>query len=403
MSESIALDSSRSSTLITLPAGTAYNGESCFDALQEDEEAVPDWSLCVHPQGWVYFFNPLLKVVTDQDIRKPSVFELTKENCLQYPLDELSDGMEVHLHLQSLIGNGNTSVFGLAVNHVHCVASYDLQEVKSNNAYSLTPKRLNRCRRLYWNYLWNHPAHVPSPSRAIEDASEALTWFYTDNLISGAKSTVPFSKTECDELARIVRELTASSNDRSVSKTVFLSWLLREVCSFRDAEDWGQYTQKDLNALRQRRTNPPQSIHLPPPVVLFLLNFIINVLFFGIPHTYRAHVKATSEYRGRLANVQQQWAKYIERLVREYSHFLLVATVLLSATVGFLAVPNIPEGAQVAGTISALASSPSGGTKQIPPQQILSPICIMFSVDILGFMDMQFFSVFLQLSWFGQS
>jgi len=38
----------------------------------------------------------------------------------------------------------------------------------------------------------------------------------------------------------------------------------------------------------------------------------------------------TSEYRGRLANVQQNWEKYIERLVREYSHFLLIVSLPLS-------------------------------------------------------------------------
>lgn len=38
------------------------------------------------------------------------------------------------------------------------------------------------------------------------------------------------------------------------------------------------------------------------------------------PHLF----KNTSEYRGRLANVQQKWENYIERLVREYSDFLLI-------------------------------------------------------------------------------
>lgn len=61
------------------------------------------------------------------------------------------------------------------------------------------------------------------PARALEDVSDALTWFYvkkipylvilhlifrqTDNLVSGSRSTVPFSKAECEELSRIVAEL----------------------------------------------------------------------------------------------------------------------------------------------------------------------------------------------------
>ena len=87
---------------------------------------------------------------------------------------------------------------------------------------------VNRYRRLYWNYLWNHPAHVPLPSRAIEEASDTLMWFYvshvlvsltivftlaqTDNLVSGMKSVVPFSKNECNELSSILREFSGEAS-----------------------------------------------------------------------------------------------------------------------------------------------------------------------------------------------
>ncbi|KAF8165201.1 hypothetical protein B0H34DRAFT_688250 [Crassisporium funariophilum] len=311
--------SSRSSTL--LPGF----GEGCFKVSQDG--LTPGWTLCVHPQGWIYYFNPALKVVTDQDLRQQDRMERTEYNCSQYPLSHLSEGMEVHLHMQTHMGfSGTNTTFNLVINHAYCVASYDIEEIKEDNICYLSPSRLNRCRRQYWNYLWNHPVHVPTPGRALEDTTDALTWFYTDNLISGARSTVPFSKSECEELSRVVRDFTLQSNEKSVSRTVFLAWFLREVCSFRDAESYGMYTQKELLAFRQRRLNPQNISQQPSPFVLASLNFIINALFFGIPHTYRAHVKITSEYRGRLASVQQNWEKYIERLVREYSHFLLIVS-----------------------------------------------------------------------------
>jgi len=71
---------------------------------------------------------------------------------------------------------------------------------------------------------------------------------------------------------------------------------------------------------------------------------------------YLSHVRKSSEYRGRLANVQQNWEHYIERLVREYAHFLLISTVLLSATVGLLSVSDILQPAKTAAIVSALAS-----------------------------------------------
>ena len=44
----------------------------------------------------------------------------------------------------------------------------------------------------------------------------------------------------------------------------------------------------------------------------------------------------TSEYRGRLSNVQKNWESYIERLVREYSHFLLIVSKLLTVRKTFI-------------------------------------------------------------------
>ena len=82
-------------------------------------------------------------------------------------------------------------------------------------------------------------------------------------------------------------------NDKSISKTIFLAWLLREVCSFRDAECWGQYTQRESQDIQKKRQRLVQPSYQLPPVALLVLNFIVNILFFGIPHTYRAHVKVS--------------------------------------------------------------------------------------------------------------
>ncbi|KAF9483947.1 hypothetical protein BDN70DRAFT_903892 [Pholiota conissans] len=286
------------------------------------------WTLCVHPKGWVYFYNPSLKVVTDQDIRHSQSLAIIEDISSQCPLSELTEHMEIHIYMtkKNTSSDGFSSLLNLAVNHIHCVASYDLNEIKGDNSHLLDPKlcrSLNRCRRLYWNYLWNHPVHVATPARALEDVSDALTWFYTDNLISGIKSSVPFSKTECEELSRVVAELALPRNDKSIAKTTFLAWLLREICSYRDAEHWGQYTQKESAIVRERK-KPIHAMLPPSPLILFLTNVIVNVIFFGIPHTYQTHVKATSEFRGRLSSVQKTWHDYVERLAREYSEFLLI-------------------------------------------------------------------------------
>jgi hypothetical protein len=148
-------------------------------------------------EGWIYFYNPSLKVVTDQDIRDDTIYSLVTNSTSSYPLSDLDDQMEVllmQLHVEA--GPQNPSSFNLVVNHKHCIASYVYQEVKDKKFHSFDPNTraipqellfflfwlnhvtVNRKRRLYWNYLWKHPAHVPTPQRAIPDASDALTWYY---------------------------------------------------------------------------------------------------------------------------------------------------------------------------------------------------------------------------------
>ncbi|ESK97552.1 hypothetical protein Moror_17552 [Moniliophthora roreri MCA 2997] len=322
---------------------------------EELQFTVPDgWNLCVHPRGWIYFHNPFLKLLTDQDIRNPEKYNQLQVHASDIDSSEWEEGMEIILQVNR---RGDVD-FLLAINHSNCVAARTPEAVTDKAVKMLDAHDLNRCRRLYWNYLWSHPTHVPCPSRAIPDAADALTWYYTDNLLSGPRCNAPFSKQECDELMKLVQEMELPCNAHSPAKTVFLAWLLREVCSYRNSQDYGRFTRgESLDHTGSQRIYDP-SLHDRKPSTIFLpiLHIISNVLFFGIPWTYLAHVRASFEYHGRFVALQARWAKYIERLVREYSHFLLVSTVLLSATVGMLAVPEISAVSRIAATISAFLS-----------------------------------------------
>ena len=179
--------------------------------------------------------------MTDEDIRQPQVHESIMRQCSFCPISKLTDGMEVHIH--------NTNVdahvrFNLFVNHNLCLASFELNDVYELGSDIQIRAQLcrfrqriqaeifitvNRHRRRYWDYIRRHPAHVLPSKLALQDVVEALTWYYvrnsifhvvqamwieifvlqTENLISGAESIVPFSKTECEDLLRILRNTTS--------------------------------------------------------------------------------------------------------------------------------------------------------------------------------------------------
>ncbi len=77
---------------------------------------------------------------------------------------------------------------------------------------------------MYWNYLERHPNHFPLPPTVEQEARDALAWFYLgnpllssiksgfdatlDNLKDGPRSTVPFSKHECEDLLRAISRIS---------------------------------------------------------------------------------------------------------------------------------------------------------------------------------------------------
>lgn len=122
---------------------------------------------------------------------------------------------------------------------------------------------MNRARRHYWSYVSRHPVHFPTPEGALRDAVDAIVWYFvsdlltntahglrailqTDNLMTGSNSIVPFSKAECEELLRLLKYTDSKRplegaffllihvvySGSSPSKTVFLAWILKEVCEY---------------------------------------------------------------------------------------------------------------------------------------------------------------------------
>jgi hypothetical protein len=95
--------------------------------------------------------------------------------------------------------------------------------------------------------------------------------------------------------------------------------------SFRVTERYGQDTYRPWEEHYAQRipTGPlpsaPFSVYIRIP-----LNFVISAVFFSIPRSYLEHIKAASQYHGRLSTVQDIWDQYTHRIVREYHNFLLI-------------------------------------------------------------------------------
>lgn len=82
---------------------------------------------------------------------------------------------------------------------------------------------------MYWNYLERYPNHVPLPPNAEQEARDALAWFHIgtcqsfggyfsgshsilDNLKAASRTTVPFSKKECEELLDAISRINCEKS-----------------------------------------------------------------------------------------------------------------------------------------------------------------------------------------------
>ncbi|KAJ8454448.1 hypothetical protein ONZ51_g13016 [Trametes cubensis] len=312
--------------------------------------APPGWIMHVHPRGFIYWSNPRCKAIVDADLRIPAFLEKANQFCAHCAELDLDEDMEAH------VVGGMEASFCLFVNHRQCVAGYELTNVKTRHVKDMTTNGLLRARRLYWNFIAYHPSHKPNSPHGFEEAIDALRSYYHEYLVYGGKCIAPFSKAECEELLNVLHRAKDEANSGQPATAALLGWLLKDVYSFRSADRYGQVTREEQKTYRQLLSRPPSFTPKQSPATRLFLLFLVNIPFFGIPQTYLAYVKNASEFRGHLQGLKQNWETYTLQLVKEYSDFILIATVLLSATVGLLTINDIGETCRVAAILSAFAA-----------------------------------------------
>ncbi|OCH90690.1 hypothetical protein OBBRIDRAFT_581861 [Obba rivulosa] len=316
--------------------------------LSESRQGLPDgWTMCVHPRGSVYFRQRKHILVTDEDIRDPDILEKVATHGVRATVLGLPSDVELHVH------DTSAAPLILYIRHDQQIASYEAEKLTDAAIRGATIPQLVRQRRLYWTYVHHHPVHIPFPEVALIEARSAIRSYQLEYLHWGRRMVAPFSKVECGELLQMTDSF---QEERTPTATSFVAWILRQIYSFRIVDGYGHMTHGQLGHFRRTLTQPPEiDMHLSTGSRVFLA-FLTNVVFLGIPNTYLEHVQGASVFRGRLSSMQENWESFTKQLIQEYSDFILVSTVLLSATMGMLAVPNVEQTTKVFALISIFAS-----------------------------------------------
>ncbi|KDQ11080.1 hypothetical protein BOTBODRAFT_465409 [Botryobasidium botryosum FD-172 SS1] len=312
----------------------------------------PGWLLHLHPNGWVYFTHPVFGLVTNADIRQPSVYGRLNPIFQSAYLNWQPRPASTEI----LIDDDMNELY---VNHSLKLASFaSWNDLNAEFAESQSWRLHKIYEKNYWKCFKDHPSHHPLPEGAEELATGTVNSSLVGNYVYQNNSVDPFSADESEKLRKL---LSLLRSEDSIPKTVLISHIL-ELIATQASET--NYTYFSTARGGFTRKSPAPRSQADPVAERFsdkLIAICMTYLLFGVPFNYVRHIgrvlrapPGSGSYAYELK--KKQWQEYVQKLVKEWTDFNLVATVLLSATVSFLAVPGIDDVTRVTTLISVLCA-----------------------------------------------
>ncbi|RPD75534.1 hypothetical protein L226DRAFT_545397 [Lentinus tigrinus ALCF2SS1-7] len=318
------------------------------------ENMPPDWVGYTHPEGRLYFHNPLKRIYTDTDVRDPKLLsilerfsaqidEMVYERGLVLPPDH---DLVLFLEWREISQNGYNWIYYF-VDHssrtLFWVDDYDpltdlfMDEVDALNCpYDIKYELQGR----YWGHIELYPHGREIPEDVWTELSGMLLFADLD-VTTSMTTTVTYRAEE------VHRMLAMAKSAKSVEKTVYATVVVAR--------------QRWLNCYGQThaRLGRDQSVYNSPKPRRTLLIRLFAPLFWNAPDV---HLRGLEKIfiDGIIAVVP--WGTFIGKLQNEWQEFVLYATVLLNANVAFLAIPSVDNGpnditaAQISSYLSIITS-----------------------------------------------
>ncbi|KAG9127457.1 hypothetical protein FRC07_013518 [Ceratobasidium sp. 392] len=201
----------------------------------------------------------------------------------------------------------------------------------------------------YWTFMQSHPKHRDLPEGAIDDAAEAVVWCHADRALFKS-SNAPFSQEDAREMTELMK--TISDLKRPVLKTWYCAAILRAICEDRLHSHYGQ---NDAREVRRREKAEDVESNLPFSSLWDkLIWHVVALVSLGAPLRYLKRIHNVDRtHTGDGVNTLR-WRGFLKLLCKEWTDSNLLATVLVSATVALLAIPDLNNMARATGIIAAL-------------------------------------------------
>ncbi|KAK7039381.1 hypothetical protein R3P38DRAFT_475890 [Favolaschia claudopus] len=189
----------------------------------------------------------------------------------------------------------------------------------------------------YWAFMESHPAHAPLPLASRREASDVLTWSWTDRVLPPHQLPIPppFTQQECQELLTLLRSFEMPQTEvgvQSIVVTRIVSRILLRVVQ------WRQHYFRPNKALPVDRigNHPLHHLTRSPGFLRRTADVILTCILLGVPYLfYTRGGYHTTDAEGGTASRSMLPILLIGACT------CLLASILLSASVTFLSLPGM--------------------------------------------------------------
>ncbi|KDQ13250.1 hypothetical protein BOTBODRAFT_175848 [Botryobasidium botryosum FD-172 SS1] len=340
----------------------------------------PGWTPFKHPCGWCYYVHEDYRVTTDCDIRIRKVLTAVEKSAWEADFAWTAQLRPSRVTLDAEIYIEEKKYSPSYVIHRSKVM-IDKPDIYENNVPWTTRKEYEA---KFWKYFKDHPSHRPLPATALGSARAALqsdhlrSVVYEDSIMSADPTRIQSDGRNLNAvLSEIGGKVTTSGKDAasgqhtnpgqdttsggvatsdetpsaqksSTHEVVLISYILECAARYEAFVDPGRTVRRKFFD----ESTPANELGGLANTIFVLCTMAI---FFGVPFSYMQHVQVV--LKGQSGIIQTKlWREYIQKMVKEWSDFNLVATVLLSATVAFLAVPGLDDLTRISCLISVLCA-----------------------------------------------
>ncbi|KAI9509033.1 hypothetical protein F5148DRAFT_814395 [Russula earlei] len=334
------------------------------------------WIPATHPDGGLYFYDPERRIFTDTDMHNPTLKEEIEDfySYLQKVLrvDQLtipSGNYDLVLDIMPTVHEKVQWSYYYACHETRCLfwlEKYDGNFMISELDGVESPAHIrHRLEDLYWNHWSLFPAVFKGrrlPRRVYDELMGILTHGCVDMLTSKS-STFPYDDDTMQKMIALVR--TAKESRGGVEYyTAGTTRLLSFFAHWRFLHFHGQKHARLVRDL---------TVYDKPKRERTILITLLSPLLFLAPEV---HLQEVEKMWTDDVIIETVWKNFMTKLLGEWEDVILWSTVMLTANVGFLAIPGV--------VLSNLSGSTLTSASQVviftSPSQIASSISVEASI-----------------------